>query len=159
MATFAWVISFSTVSKELIFRPETDFGRSCFLTCTTRVAINLVWFWSPWLRSIFYFIYVFTERVTTQFQRHIMTNLTCKLLQWVSRIGDWFQFELCRLELISTTAPAALYNDAWFKSGQNWLKKKSICFVNLNPWHTLCQQLFWRHTGQKNIILLLAIFR
>ena len=61
-------------------------------------------------------------------------------LQWVSRIWaslTWLWFEFCRLELISTTAPAALKNDARFKSGQNWLKKKSSRFVNLNPWHTL----------------------
>ena len=62
------------------------------------------------------------------------------ILQWVSQIWaslTWLRFELCRHELISTTAPAASKIEACFESGQNRLKKKSSRYVNLNPWHTL----------------------
>ena len=38
----------------------------------------------------------------------------------------WLQFVICRLELISTTAPAASKNGAGFKSGQNRLKNNHL---------------------------------
>ena len=54
-------------------------------------------------------------------------NIQCVSRIWASLTWLWFEF--CRLNLISTTAPAASKNDARFKSSQNQLKNNHLALL------------------------------